>query len=148
VHRDERRRELNRSPIALYRVLFRGGFDVTSERGYRLRGNGVEQGLNQELSFSDATGRGEAIEGWDVLFGVVLFFWIVRRVFYKFQITKEPSAVETGVSEEPCHLSKDFSFLKKRSIVTCFSPHMFQFNRELEGNGLKEIHTSRTQKYL
>jgi len=54
--------------------------------------------------------------------------------------------METGVGEEPCHLSKDFSFLKRRSLVTRFSPHMFQFNRELEGNGLKGIRASRTQK--
>ena len=131
--RDERRRKLNRSPVVLNGALFRrrGGFDITSERGYRLRWDGVEQRLNQELSFSDATGRGEAIEGCGVPFDVVLLFWIVHRVFYELQLAKEPSAVETGVGKEPCDLSKNFSFLEGRSLVTSLSPHMLQRNREL-----------------
>jgi len=41
--------------------------------------------------------------------------------------------VEDGVCEEPCDLSKDFSFLKGRRLVALLSPHMFQFNRELRG---------------
>jgi len=63
--RDEGRCKLDRSPITLDRALFRrwGWFDITSEGGYRLGRNGVKQRLDQELSFSDATGRGEAVEG-------------------------------------------------------------------------------------
>jgi hypothetical protein len=68
-----------------------------------------------------------------MLFDVVLHFWIVRRVFYELQLAKEPSTVEAGVGEKPCNLSKDFSFLKGRSLVRPLSPHMFQCNRELEG---------------
>jgi len=66
-----------------------------------------------------------------MLFGVVLLFRIVRRVFYQLQLAEEAGAVEARIGEEPCNLGKDFSFLKGRSLVTFLSSYMFQFNREL-----------------
>jgi hypothetical protein len=44
MRRDERRGELDRSPIALDRALFRRRrwFDITSERGYRLGRDGIK----------------------------------------------------------------------------------------------------------
>lgn len=68
-----------------------------------------------------------------MLSSVVLLFWIVRRVFYRLQLAEEPGAVEARIGEEPCNLSKDFSFLKGRGPVTSLSPYVFQFNRELGG---------------
>lgn len=133
--RDEGWRKLDRRPIALSRVLFRcrEWFDVTSERGYRLGRDRVEQRLDQELGFSDAARRSEAIEQRSALSGVVLLFWIVRRVFYGLQLAKEPGAVEAGVGKEPRDLSKNLAFLKRRGLVTPLSSHVFQFNRELGG---------------
>ena len=74
-----------------------------------------------------------------MLFGVVLLFWIIRRVFYELQLAKEPGTVETGVGEESCNLSKDFSFLKGRSLVVSLSSHMFQFDSELGGELVEEV---------
>ena len=81
-----------------------------------------------------------------MFFGVIPLFWIIRRVFNGLQLAKEPSAVEAGVGEEPCNLSKDFSFLKGRSLVALFSPHMFQFNRELGGERFEETPHARNVK--
>jgi len=149
VGRDERRRKLDRGPVTLLRGLFCcwRGPDITSERGYCVGGDGIEQRLDQELSFSDAARRSETIEGWNVFFGVVPFFWIIRRVFNGLQLAKEPSAVEAGVGEEPCNLSKNFSFLKGGSLVVLLSPRVFQFNRELGGGRFEEVLRAQNVKH-
>jgi len=146
VGRDERRCKFYRGLVTLCRGLFHcwGGPDITSERGYCLGGDGVEQRLNQELGFSDATGRSETIEGWSVLVGVVPLFRIVRRVLNGLQLAKEPSTVEDGVGKEPCDLGKNFSFLKGGSLVAPLSSHVFQFNRELGEERFEEAPHAQT----
>ena len=90
--------KVDRSPIALDRLLFCDWEScIPGERSGHLRRDGVEQRLNQELSFPYATRRGEAIKRRKVLFGVVSLLWVIIRVFYEFQLAKEPSTVETGV---------------------------------------------------
>lgn len=73
-----------------------------------------------------------------MFFGAVSLFRIIRRVFNGLQLAKEPSTVEAGIGEESCNLSKYFSFLKGRSLVTPLSPYVFQFNRELGGERFEE----------
>ena len=82
-----------------------------------------------------------------MLFGVVLLFRVIRRVFYQLQLAKESGAVETRIGEEPCNLSKDFSFLKGRSLVTSLSSYMFQFYRELEGEWSEEVPRAQNRKH-
>ena len=54
--------------------------------------------------------------------------------------------MEAGVGEEPCDLSKNFSFLKGRSLVAPLSPHVFQFNRELRGEQFEEAPHAQNRK--
>ena len=144
--RDERRCKFDRGTATLYRGLLRcwGGPDIASKGGYCLGRDGIEQRLDQELSFSDATRRGETVERQDAFFSVVPLFQIIRWIFNGLQLAKEPSTVEAGVGEEPCDLSKNFSFLKGRSLVAPLSPHVFQFNRELGENDLRKPHAPKT----
>lgn len=46
--------------------------------------------------------------------------------------------MEAGVGEESRHLGKNFSLLKRRSLVTFLSSHMFQIDREL-GEWFEEV---------
>lgn len=78
--------------------------------------------------------------------GFVFPFWILRRVFYELQLTKEPSAVEARVGEESCNLSKDFPLLEGRSLVTSLPSDVFQLDRELRGEWSERDHHAQNGK--